>query len=460
MTIEKATDTLRAKEMTRGVESKMAPQAMGGIDSVINHYLYYQQDLRVPMTSLSLVFHGGGIQQETEEKAGLARMTAKMLFRGTPALSREEISRKFAMLGADVNAAVSETDFAINISCFTKNLDNVLALVQTVMRDVSFPQNELDLVKKQELNQMDAALQDPERVLNAGNQYVLFNGTRLGKIGSRKGVNAVTRDDVVNFFAGVCGTHVLYFTCISDLSHEEIASKLFLFTRNRKTDGFALKSEAPFRASHGLEAFIVDSHDATNDRFIWTQRGISANDDRRFDLQLVVDALGSFEGLLFDVLRNKNGWCYGAYGFIMQPTIRHGRIGFYSDPTSASSEKLIPAMKRLIHDFPEDKEFQERLSHRNSTFKNRYAYQLDLKYKLSSEVNRDRYGVPILDQESYYKRIDAVDLQTAKRTIGEVFDPENMTMVFYGDAGRITSILKKMDPGVKITVMNKDVLVE
>ncbi len=452
MTAAEATDILRTKEMGHGTA--------GGIDAVVNHHLYYQQDLRVPMTSLSLVFHGGGIQQEAEAKAGLARMTAKMLFRGTAAMSREEISKKFELLGADVNAAVSETDFAVNISCFTKNLDEVLVLVHTVMNEVSFPNDELDLVKKQELNQMEAALQEPERVLNAGNQYVLFNGTRLGKIGSRKGVNAVARNDVVNFFSAVCGTRVLYFTCISDLPQEEISGKLSAFTRNRQTDGFALKPEAPFRESHGLEAYIVDSRDATNDRFIWTQRGISANDDRRFDLQLVVDALGSFEGLLFDVLRNKNGWCYGAYGFIMQPTIRHGRIGFYSDPAATSSEKLIPAMKQLIHDFPEDKEFQERLSHRNAAFKNRYAYQLDLKYKLSSEVNRDRYGVPILDQESYYKRIDAVNLQTAKKTISEVFDPENMTMVFYGDARRITSILKNMDPNAKITLMNKDILVE
>ncbi len=430
------------------------------IDAVEDGHLYYQQDLRVPMTSLSLVFHGGGIQQETETHAGIARMTARMVFRGTPAMTREELSRTFELLGADVNAAVSETDFAINISCFTKNLDNVLALVQTVMRDVSFPQNELDIVKKQELNQMDAALQDPERVLSAGNQYVLFEGTRLGKIGSRSGVHAVTRGDVVNFFAGVCETHVLYYTCISDLPKEEIAKKLSPLIRSRSTGGFVLKPEIPFRELKGREAFIFNSHDAMNDRFIWTQRGISANDERRFDLQLVVDALGSFEGMLFDVLRNKNGWCYGAYGFIMQATTRHGRIGFYSDPAAASSEKLIPAMAQLIRDFPDDRGFQEKLSQRNSTFKNRYAYQLDLKYKLSSEVNRDRYGIPILDQESYYKRIDAVNSRTAKKMIREVFDPANMTMVFYGDAVRITSILKRMDSTTKITVMDKDVLVE
>ena len=48
-----------------------------------NNEIYYERDLRTPMTHINFVFHGAGVQQETEEKTGLARFTAKMLFRGT-----------------------------------------------------------------------------------------------------------------------------------------------------------------------------------------------------------------------------------------------------------------------------------------------------------------------------------------------------------------------------------------
>lgn len=51
-------------------------------DTITNNKLYYEPDTRVPMTSLSLVFHGGGSQQETEELAGLADVTTGLLFRG------------------------------------------------------------------------------------------------------------------------------------------------------------------------------------------------------------------------------------------------------------------------------------------------------------------------------------------------------------------------------------------
>ena len=428
--------------------------------AVTNHTLYYQQDKRAPMTRLALVYCGGGTQQETEEKAGVARATAKMLLRGTPGLTRETIAKKFELLGAEVNAHVSETDFVVSVSCFTKNIEAVLDLLLRIMSEADFPSIELELLKKNEVNQFEAALQDAERVLSAGHQYVLYDGTRLGKIGSRRGLAGFSRQDVMEYFSKVRGCSILFFTAISDLSRTIVEKQTERFTAGRSTNGFTLKPEIQFKQSRGRQAFIIRSGGATNDRLIWSQQGIQAVDDRRFALSLVVDALGSFEGLLFDVLRNKHGWCYGAYAFVTPATTRRGRIGYYSDPSLETSSLLVPELLRLLDQFPEEKDFRERLSQRNATFKNRYAYQLDLKYKLSSEVNRDRYGIPIFDREEYNRRIDAVTQASAQKVIRELFDSRNLCMVFYGDAERIQRILAGVDPLISISVLDKERLVE
>ncbi len=426
---------------------------------VTNHHLYYEQDLRVPMTHLTLVFHGAGMQQEVQGKTGLARITAKMLFRGTPGLSREAISRKFELLGAEVNASVSETDFVIAISCFTKNLATVVDLVVLVIGEANFPQHELDLLKKTEFNQLEAALQDPERVLSAANQYVLYDGSGVGRIGSKKGTANIARADVVDFFSHVRTASVVYFTSISDLAKEEIEQHAKRFAAGRRNDGFTLKPETPFKEMNGRNVFIVQSAEAKNDRLLWTQKGIAATDDRRFDLSLIIDALGSFEGFLFDELRNKRGWCYGAYAFVVPATTRPGRIGVYADPSLETSKDLIPELLRLFRVFQEEEGFQERLLQRNATFKNRYSYQLDLKFKLASRVSRDRYGIPILEREAYNSRIDAVTDISARRVIDELFDDRNLCMVFFGDAERIQRILAGCDSSVSVTVMEKEMLI-
>jgi len=429
-------------------------------DAIRNNTLYYQPDARVPMTSLTLVFHGAGSQQETEELAGLADVTASLLFRGTPAMTREMISTKFELLGADVNAGTSETDFFISISCFSRNFDATLDLVSTIMKEVSFPQEELDLVRKQKLNHLDAALERADGVLAQASEYVVYGGNRFGKFGSRAAYGRIARNDVVRYWENVRKTSILYFTSISNLPKGALLGKTALFTRGRATDGFVLKPEAVLKTPQGREAFIVPSPEATNDRLRWSHKGIRATDERRFDLDLVLDALGSSQGLLFNVLRGKNGWCYGAYASNQRGTDQPGRINYYADPTPETSDKLIPEMLRLIQTFPDDPEFQQGLARRNAAFKNRYAYQLDPRFKLASEVSRDRYGIPVLTREGYYAKIDAINPTSARKVIREVFDTKNLFMVFYGDTERIKSILQKTDPAIKITLLDKEVLVQ
>ena len=428
-------------------------------DTIRDQALYYQQDLRIPMTFLTLVYHGAGFQQEPKHLAGLARTTSKTLFRGTPSLSREEISRKLDLLGAIVEANASETDFYITISCFSKNLAEVLALVRSAIGEATFPEEELANVKKQELNSMDAALQEPEHVLSSANEFTLFGKDSMGKIGSRSAVTKITRQDVLGYLHAARRTSVLYTTVITDLTRDGIEELLRPIWRERERDGFLLKPEREYLDVEGLGAVIVDSKDATNDRLMWSHRGIGATDERRFDLSLIIDALGSFEGFLFDELRNKQGWCYGAYAYIMQATARQGRIAYYSDPSSSSSEKLIPALLGFLTTFQDEKNFLDRFADRNEAFKNRYPYQLDLKKKLSNEVHRDRYGIPILGREEYNRCIDAVTPATARKVIGELFNPKNLTMVFYGDAERLSGIVGRLDPPVKVEILEKEALV-
>ena len=153
-----------------------------------NNKIFYKQDERVPLTHLSFVFHGGGEQQETDELTGLSRLTARTLFRGTNFLSRSDITKQFELLGADIKASVSETDFVISVVAFSRTLPQVLSLLFKIINDANFPEEEISLVKTELLSKIEAALQEPDGVLRAGHQYILYNQKRIGKIGSSSAI--------------------------------------------------------------------------------------------------------------------------------------------------------------------------------------------------------------------------------------------------------------------------------
>ena len=223
-------------------------------------------------------------------------------------------------------------------------MDPLFDLLLEVLTDAQFPEKELELVKQQQLNAMEASLQEPERVLMQAHSFALFGGGRMGKIGSRSSIRSVTRAQVIDYYQRVCSCATIYRTALTDLLEEEIRRKLDNLTAHRTGAGFMLRPEEPYAVANGRQAIVLQSEDAANDRLIWSHTALAANDDRRYDLGLALDAFGSFEGYLFDVLRNKNGWCYGAYAFQMNATLRPGRISYYSDPSKDFSAQLMPEM--------------------------------------------------------------------------------------------------------------------
>lgn len=425
-----------------------------------NNQLFYQQDERTPLTRLSIYFHGAGEQQEDSQVSGVAKITAKMLFRGTKKYSRQEILKTFELFGADIKASVSETDFVIALSVFTRNLDKTLLFISEIISDVNFPEEELNLVKIQSKNKLESALQDSDTVLRAGNQYVIYNGSKIGKIGSVSKILEIKSIDLQNYFEKVKSCSKIYFTSISDLSKSEIEKKMEVFILGRNTNGFVLKEEEKYKIFNKPTAYIFNSENSSNDRLIWSHDGIQMNDEKRFALSLILDALGSFEGFLFDKLRNQKGWCYGVYASAITGTNHKGKITYYSDPSSKTSKDLIPELFYLIRTFQKEKDYLEKLKLRNETFKNRYAYQLDIKYKLVSEILFYRFGIKQLSKEEYYSKINEVTEETSLQVISELFKTENMAMVFYGDAERISKIIQHTVMNIEINILDPKILIE
>ena len=420
-----------------------------------NNMLYYQQDLRTPVSKLTLVFQGAGEQKENETTIGLGAITAKLLFHGTTKYTRDELQNEFDLLGATVSAFVNESDFVIRIVCFSRTLSRVVNLISHCIEECTFPQPEIELVKRQESNRLTSLLQSNDELLRIANRYVLFHGSHLGKTGSWSSIERIKQDDIREYFKNVRSSANAYCTALTDLSEAEIRKYLSNIFDNRPRNGFILDAEPEYRQSERMEAFIVDIPDAPNDRLLWTHQGLRANDSRRYALSIILDALGSFEGYLFDELRNKKGWCYGMYAFQYPPSARMGRIGYYSDPSKDTSQYLIPKLLDLLHTFGSNDDYLLRRIERTESFKNRYAYQQDLNYKITSQIQRDKYGIPILSRDEYYSEIDAVNNSLVDDVIRTVFVVENLTMTFCGNKDRISSIIASINPAISIRILSK-----
>ena len=97
-------------------------------------------------------------------KAKAGQMTATLLNRGTSKMTREEIKDAFDKLKANVNIFGSATILAVNIETTKNNLTDVMALLNELLKDPSFPEDEFEKAVLQQITSIESNMSEPSAV--------------------------------------------------------------------------------------------------------------------------------------------------------------------------------------------------------------------------------------------------------------------------------------------------------
>jgi predicted Zn-dependent peptidase len=102
----------------------------------------------VPVVRVSLLFNAGYVADQGR-KLGTSSFAMSMLDEGTRTLGSPEIADRAERLGAELAAGSSLDSSFAALSALRENLDASLALFADVVRNPSFPQKEIDRVRKE-----------------------------------------------------------------------------------------------------------------------------------------------------------------------------------------------------------------------------------------------------------------------------------------------------------------------
>ena len=183
------------------------------------------------VTVLLLVKAGAGF--EGIEKAGLANLTADMLTKGTKTRSAEQIAEETEFLGTSINTGAGWNSSSVSMTVTTDKLDQAMAIMSDVIRNPSFKQEELDLLKSQTLDELKANLTQPAALASYTASVYSFGEHPAG--GTPASIAAISRKDLADFHteAFAPGGAVLIFAGdISQAAATSLSTSLFGTWRN------------------------------------------------------------------------------------------------------------------------------------------------------------------------------------------------------------------------------------
>ncbi|MFS8819090.1 insulinase family protein [Synechococcus sp. W60.1] len=173
-------------------------------------------------------FFRGGSRAERPQQAGVSHLMAAVLTKGTHRRNSQAIAAAVESLGASLSVDSSADSFEVSLRCVAADFPELLDLLAEILRDPSFPEEEvareqglmLQAIRAQQERPFSLAFDQVRQALYGDHPYALPGLGRLETVGS------LTREDLVAYHAAYCRPNGMVMVVIGPEPPEQMAAQV------------------------------------------------------------------------------------------------------------------------------------------------------------------------------------------------------------------------------------------
>ena len=366
-----------------------------------------------------------------------------MLKNGTKTKTREQINDQFSKLKSELNIYSDGQKITIDLESTNDNVRQALALTREIVREPSFPANEFEKLKLEEISNIDQQKSEPQALAfnvlsRLTNNYdpadFRYTETFENESASLKKVNL---DDIKKFYSDFYNSTNATAVVVGDFDKTAMISDL-----NSILQGWASPEKYTFAAGHFYEAPVKNEKIQTPDKTNATLAAglnLDLRDDNPDFPSLIMGNFilggGFLNSRLATRIRQKEGISYGVGSWLRAgEQDADGSFGSYAIYNPENSDKLVNAyheeLNRLLKDGVTDAELKDAKSgflQSRSRNRSQDDYLVD---KLSRYLTLNRMMKWDDEQEKTISGLTSAQINTAMK---KWVNPSKIVMVQAGD---------------------------
>ncbi len=379
------------------------------------------------------------------EKPGVADFTAELLGRGSPKRKASDFAREADKIGAEYSASSGDDATSIVISGLTKHTDKLLELLSDAVLNPTFPEEQLEIVRKQALSNITAGKKTPQALAANLLRKVLFGEHPYGKFQTEASVNAITVEDLKNFYNAHYFANNATIAVVGNVKADEITKKLEKYFGKWKQGTPAKVQPAELPDSKGMMIHLVDLPGAVQSNIRVCFRSVPRNNPDLVELGVVESVLGGgFSGRLFQNLREKHGWTYGAYA----SGAYQRDLGYFAASTEVRNAVTDSAIVEILAEMRRIRSEpigEEELKLQREYLAGNYLLSLERAEQNAARLqNIEFYGLPADYYKTYAQKVSRVTPEKALELAKKYIEVSDLAVVVVGDAKEIKPKLEKL----------------
>jgi zinc protease len=407
----------------------------------------------LPLIQYSIVIDGGHMLDKTE-KAGVANLVAAMLNEGTKNKTPEQLEDAIGLLGASIRVSSGNEDITVEVSSMSKNFEKTLALVQEILLEPRWDSEAFALAKSRIVNNLKRNAASPDYLASSTLNKLMFGDNILSvdATGTETSVNAITIDDLKEYYAKYFSPSISRFLIVGDMDQIKVKSALADLNKNWKPKEVVIPAIKVPGSPDKAQIYFVDVPGAKQSVISIGAPSLPRTNPDFYSATIANYKLGgSFNGIFNLILREEKGFTYGArsnfngarnYGtFIATSRVR-------TNSTLESVTIFKTEMEKYRKNIP-----QEYIDFTKSSLLKNNALRFETLGNLLSMLNTmTSFNLPvdfIKQEESFIKGLTVErQLELANKYI----DPAKMYYVVVGDAKTQLDDLEKVGLGKPVLV--------
>lgn len=385
-----------------------------------------------------------GNEKDLQGKSAVASMTTSLLKSGTKTRTKEQIQDQLDQMKSSLNFYTSGQNLMVQFSTYKNDFPKVMAIMQDILANSTFPENELTKTIAENNTYLDGQLKDPEAIAynelsRLSSPYpktsIFYTSTLEEEIADNK---KVTRAQVVDFYNNVLGASNGAGTIIGSLDAKSVGSEL------EKTFGkFTAKSKFEEVKPTLFETKKVDKNIITPDKENAVALGTSSftmkQDSPEYPaLVLANEILGSggfLSARLPMRLREKDGISYGVGSYLNVPITNDvSSWNYYAYLNPTKRDAVESAVKDEVSKALKTGFTQEELDSNKKSYANIRTTSLGMENTLINlENSKLLLGVPLERYDELNTKIQNLKLEEVNAVLKKYISLDKVTSIYAGD---------------------------
>lgn len=379
---------------------------------------------------------------DPEGKSGVAGMTAGLLVKGTKSRTADQIASERDFLAIRMGTGADTESASFNTYSLSKHFDKSLELLSDVLRNPTFPEDELQKMKMMRLSGIKQQQDDPQSlafrrfygsVFPKGHPY-----HQLSLEDEAANTSAITREDVASFYGKHYGPQTAVIVVVGDIDEQEALAKIRQYFGDWKPTGSAEKPQIPDTPLQSqIVKHVVQVPDKSQvDVVLGYSRGLKRSDPDFYAAMIMNHVLGGGGALgsrMGDVIRDEMGLVYTVYsGFeaMLGAGSWYAYLGTNPQNVDKAVTTLVEQMELMRDKGATKEEVQESIDFIAGSFP---ARMLETNTSIARALHgAEFYGLGMDYLQKYQSLYRAVTLEQVNAAAKKYLHPEKYTLIEAG----------------------------